>query len=172
MQDTNKSSEVVQTSFEKSIERFKVLVVVLVLVCMLSTLTACFERAGNTSGGSSSSSASFAEDSAATIAQLFEEQKSKVVVEGTGTVIRLLDDDTKGDQHQKFILELASGQTILIAHNIDIAPRLDGLEKGDTVEFRGEYIYTEEGGTVHWTHRDPSGRHRAGWLIWNGQTYQ
>ena len=28
------------------------------------------------------------------------------------------------------------------------------------------------GGVVHWTHRDPSGNHPAGWLKRNGETFQ
>ena len=85
-------------------------------------------------------------------------------MEGAGTVVRLLADDVEGGRHQRFILELASGQTVLVAHNIDVAPRLDGLEMGDEVAFRGVYEWNAQGGVVHWTHHDPSGEHAAGWL--------
>jgi hypothetical protein len=33
-------------------------------------------------------------------------------------------------------------------------------------------VWNEKGGVVHWTHRDPGGRHMAGWLAHNGKTYQ
>jgi hypothetical protein len=56
-----------------------------------------------------------------------------------GTVVRVLSDDNEGSRHQRFIVRLASGRTVLIAHNIDLAPRVDGLETGDTVEFSGEF---------------------------------
>ncbi|MCL1896805.1 MAG: DUF3465 domain-containing protein [Clostridiales bacterium] len=111
-------------------------------------------------------------DSDETIGRLFANQESDVQVKGEGVVIRLLDDDEKGSRHQRFILELASGQTLLMAHNIDIAPRLDGLAVGDTVGFYGEYVYTDKGGTVHWTHHDPGGRHVSGWLEWGGERYK
>lgn len=91
---------------------------------------------------------------------------------GSGTVIRILADDRTGSQHQKFILQLASGQTLLIAHNIDLAERLESLSVGDTVAFCGEYASNPEGGVIHWTHRDPKGRHPAGWLQYKGRTYQ
>jgi len=61
---------------------------------------------------------------------------------------------------------------VLIAHNIDIAPRIDTLAKGDRVRFYGEYVWNKKGGTVHWTHHDPQGKHTAGWLKHMGRTYQ
>ena len=87
-------------------------------------------------------------------------------------VARLLPDDNSGSRHQKFILRLAGGQTLLVAHNIDIAPRVSGLSEGDQIEFNGVYEWNEKGGVLHWTHRDPNGRHTAGWLKHRGQTYQ
>jgi len=68
-------------------------------------------------------------------------------------------------------LRLESGQTLLIAHNIDLAPRLNGLKENDTVGFFGEYIYSDLGGTIHWTHHDPARKHAAGWLEWKGMRY-
>ena len=93
-------------------------------------------------------------------------------VRGSGSVERLLRDDDDGSRHQRFILRLPSGQTVLVAHNIDLAPRIDGLRVGDTVEFSGEFEWNEQGGVVHWTHHDPRGTHAAGWLRHGGQTYQ
>ena len=105
------------------------------------------------------------------IAQAFDEQKSDIRVEGQGTVKALLKEDTKGNEHQKFILELDSGQTLMFAHNISISKKIEDLKGGDTIQFAGEYVYNDEGGLVHWTHKDPGGSHEAGWLIHNGTTY-
>jgi hypothetical protein len=91
---------------------------------------------------------------------------------GSGTVVRLLPDDTEGDRHQRFILRLASERTLLVVHNIDIAPRVSPLSEGDTVEYKGEYAPNDKGGVVHWTHHDPAGNHPAGWLKHDGQTFQ
>ncbi len=93
-------------------------------------------------------------------------------VKGAGVVSRMLSDDNEGSRHQRFILRLKSGQTLLIAHNIDIAPRLNNLKVGDTVEYYGEYKWNSKGGVVHWTHRDPSGKHVAGWLKHDGRFFQ
>jgi hypothetical protein len=100
------------------------------------------------------------------------EWQSGAQVTGEGTVTRILGDDTVGDPHQRFILTLDSGRTLLIAHNIDLAPRIDALREGDTVTFSGEYESNDKGGVVHWTHHDPQGQHEAGWLKHHGRTYQ
>jgi hypothetical protein len=105
------------------------------------------------------------------IADAFRAQRSGVQVAGEGVVSALLPDDNEGSRHQRFVLHLASGQTVLVAHNIDLAARISGLEKGDTVGFNGVYEWNAKGGVVHWTHRDPAGRHAPGWLRHNGQTY-
>jgi len=102
----------------------------------------------------------------------FGQPRSGEQVQGTGTVIRILSDDNDGSRHQRFILQLSSGRTLLIAHNIDLAPRVSSLRKGDRVSFYGEYEWNEQGGVIHWTHRDPQGRHTAGWLERDGQRYQ
>ncbi len=93
-------------------------------------------------------------------------------VRGSGTVIRTLSDDNKGSRHQRFIIKLASGQTLLIAHNIDLAQRISFLKVGDSVEFYGVYESNSKGGVIHWTHHDPNNRHEAGWLKHKGRLYQ
>jgi hypothetical protein len=92
--------------------------------------------------------------------------------ESEGTVTRVLPDDTKGSRHQRFLVRLSTGRTVLIAHNIDLAPPVQGLSEGDTVSFSGEFEDNDKGGVVHWTHHDPSGRHVAGWIRHRGQVYQ
>lgn len=106
------------------------------------------------------------------IANAFRDGTSGAEVTGAGTVDRVLSDDNEGSRHQRFILRLASGQTLLVAHNIDIAPRLVDLNVGDSVAFKGEYEWNAQGGVIHWTHHDPGGTHVAGWLKHNGQTSQ
>ena len=106
------------------------------------------------------------------LARAFVEHESNLQIEGRGMVTRILRDDNDGSRHQRFIIELKTGQTLLIAHNIDLAPRIDSLEVGDEVAFFGEYEWNPKGGAIHWTHRDPSGHHIAGWLKHKGKKYQ
>ncbi|MCC7299842.1 MAG: DUF3465 domain-containing protein [Verrucomicrobia bacterium] len=114
----------------------------------------------------------FGSGSDAVVASAFANHKSNIQVQGCGQVIKVLSDDNNGSRHQRFIIKLASGQTLLIAHNIDLAKRVASIKTGDTIEFSGEYEWNPQGGVIHWTHSDPQGRHTAGWIKHNGQTYQ
>lgn len=93
-------------------------------------------------------------------------------VQGAGIVERILPDDRRGSRHQRFVLRLDDGATLLIAHNIDLAPRIETLREGDRVEFHGEFEWNERGGVVHWTHDDPQGRRDGGWLRHAGRIYR
>ena len=106
------------------------------------------------------------------ISSAYETRTSNVQVRNTGIVVKVLPDDNKGSRHQKFILKLPSGQTVLIAHNIDLAPKINSINTGDSIEFYGEYEWNAKGGVVHWTHHDPAGRHEDGWLKHNGVVYK
>lgn len=106
------------------------------------------------------------------LSQALEHHRSNVQVEASGVVVKVLRDDNDGAPHQRFIVRLASGDTVLIAHNIDLAGRVDSLREGDAIAFAGEYAWNDRGGVVHWTHHDPGGRHVAGWLKHDGHVYQ
>lgn len=88
-----------------------------------------------------------------------------------GKVIKLLKDDRKGSQHQKFLIKLAPDITLLVAHNIDLAKRVP-VRKGDSISLRGRYEWNKRGGMIHWTHHDPKGRKQGGWIRLNGKRYQ
>lgn len=102
----------------------------------------------------------------------YSQRQSDVQVQGGGSILKLLADDNKGSRHQRFLVKLNSGQTLLIAHNIDLAPKIMSLKVGDFIEFYGEYEWNAKGGVIHWTHLDPNNRHIHGWLKHHGATYQ
>ncbi len=106
------------------------------------------------------------------LASLFQAERSGVMVEAAGRISRILPDDNKGSRHQRFIVRMDNGQTVLIAHNIDLAPRIAGLSEGRAIHFRGQYEWNERGGVVHWTHHDPNGRREGGWLRYDGREYR
>lgn len=107
----------------------------------------------------------------ARLEQLFRDQASDVMVTLSGTVDRTLPDDNDGSRHQRFILRLDSGRTVLVAHNIDLAHRVP-LNENDRVTIRGEYEWSSQGGTVHWTHHDPKQWREGGWIDHDGTRYQ
>jgi hypothetical protein len=102
----------------------------------------------------------------------FAARSSNIQVEDEGLVSKVLKDDNDGSRHQRFILRLPSGLTLLVAHNIDLAPRIEALREGDTVRFYGEYEWNAKGGVLHWTHHDPAARHVGGWLEHQGRRYE
>jgi len=98
------------------------------------------------------------------INKAYQDKKSDILVEGSGKVFKILKDDNNGSRHQKFLVKLPSNLTILIAHNIDLAPRVENLNEGDNIEFFGEYEWNNKGGVIHWTHHDPRKKHKDGWI--------
>lgn len=135
----------------------------IVLVLLIVGGSYIFNKVENRLLGSTSNS---------TIYQAISQHQSDVQVEATGKVIKILPDDNQGSRHQRFLLKLESGDVILIAHNIDLAPRVKNLDKGDSVSFSGEYEWNDKGGVVHWTHHDPQNYHPEGWLKFQGKIYQ
>lgn len=96
---------------------------------------------------------------------------SDVLVRFEAKVRKVLPDDRDGDQHQRFLVDLKGGQTLLIAHNIDLASRVP-VDVGDLVTISGEYEWNEQGGVVHWTHHDPGQRRADGSIEHNGKVYK
>jgi len=87
-----------------------------------------------------------------TLEKAYKNRQSNLQVQGEGVVSKILPDDREGSRHQRFLLRLSSGQTVLVAHNIDLADRIDNIKPGNTVAFYGEYEWNSKGGVIHWTH--------------------
>ena len=98
-------------------------------------------------------------------------RQSDAQVHGYGEVVKILPDDNHGSRHQRFLVRLPSGSVVLIAHNIDLAPRVPELARGDPIAFYGEFEWNDKGGVVHWTHKDPANRHPHGWLQHEGRKF-
>ena len=88
-----------------------------------------------------------------------------------GRVIKRLRDDLSGSRHQKFLIKIDDDFTLLVSHNIDLAPRIP-LSKGSLVSISGLYEWNSRGGVIHWTHRDPKGRKKGGWIQLGDKRYQ
>ena len=101
----------------------------------------------------------------------FHSHRSNVEVETGGRVLRVLPDDREGSPHERFIVRVEGGPSVLVAHNLALAARVP-VAPGDSVEIHGEYEWNPKGGVIHWTHRDPGGGHPAGWIKHQGRLYQ
>ena len=106
-----------------------------------------------------------------TVEAAFAAQRSGVWLEAQGQVDRILSDDNEGSRHQRFVLELDGGHSVLVAHNIDLAERVP-LARGEVITLRGRYEWNERGGVIHWTHHDPDGRGPGGWVKSGSETYR
>lgn len=105
------------------------------------------------------------------LAEAHARQLSDVLVESEGRVVLVMPDDTRGARHQHLLIEVPGDFTVKIAHNLDLSTRVPAIV-GETVAFRGVYEFNEKGGVVHWTHRDPDGKHPGGWVKHRGRTYE
>ncbi|OLO04435.1 DUF3465 domain-containing protein [Salinicola socius] len=111
-------------------------------------------------------------EAAERLERAFDTHEEGFWIEAAGRVVRVLPDDRQGSRHQRIIVALETGQTLLIAHNIDLAPRIEYVEPGDRLRFRGEYVWNAQGGVIHWTHHDPDGSGAGGWLEHRGRRYR
>ncbi len=109
--------------------------------------------------------------SGTSVEQAFQAEQSGVWMTVDAKVVRTLKDDNEGSRHQRFIIEPASGPTVLVAHNIDLAPRVP-LRTGDRIELKGRYEWNAKGGVLHWTHHDPNRREPGGWIEHEGKRYE
>ncbi len=103
--------------------------------------------------------------------QAFGKRDTGTWIDTRGIVIRLLADDQEDARHQRFIIDTGARQTLLIAHNLDLAERVP-LGIGDRVRLRGVYEWNDLGGMVHWTHHDPLGANIGGFVRFRGRDYR
>ena len=105
-----------------------------------------------------------------TVHDAYRYRQTGMMAEVTGTVARILLDDRAEPELQKFVIRLKNGQTILVVHNQKIGERVP-VAVNDTVLVRGEYQWSETGGTLRHTQRDYTPRRRHGWIDHKGERY-
>jgi hypothetical protein len=110
-----------------------------------------------------------------TLVDLASQGRSGEMVEFQARIVRILPDDNDGSRHQRFLLAIdytpSNTDSVLIAHNIDLAPRVP-VEEGDLVRVYGQYEFNDKGGVVHWTHHDPKNWREGGWIEHHGIRYE
>ncbi|HYL27023.1 MAG TPA: DUF3465 domain-containing protein [Candidatus Nitrosotalea sp.] len=109
----------------------------------------------------------------AALCAAYSATRSHVEVVADGTITRLLGVQAgRVSPHEGFLLRLASGCALIVRveANTDFTGPIP-LAVGDHVLVKGEYEYYPLGGVVHWTHRDPRGRHENGYISAGGRLY-
>jgi hypothetical protein len=99
--------------------------------------------------------------------------RSKVEVVADGAITRVLGVQPGAiSPHQGFLLRLGSGCSLIVRveANTDFTGPMP-LAPGERVVVKGEYEYYPLGGVIHWTHRDPRGRHEGGYIEAGGRSY-
>ncbi len=81
----------------------------------------------------------------------YSRRLSNIPLTATGTVTEILADDTDATPHQRFIVKIEGGHTILVAHSLLRAYRVP-VKIGDKIEAHGTYVWNRYGGLLHNTH--------------------
>lgn len=99
-------------------------------------------------------------------------QKGVNFITAKGLVVAaVLDDDTKGNPHQKFNVKLSNGRIVTIVSNLDMCEKVP-VQAGDVVSVGGQFIPTgKASGIVHWVHSDPRKKRPDGFIEFNGRIF-
>jgi hypothetical protein len=105
------------------------------------------------------------------IVQAVSSRQSQFYVEGAELVVtNILPDDTDGLPHQKWEARLSDGSNVLVVYNSNMGDRVP-VEIGAKFSVGGQFIWTADGGLVHWVHSDPKKKRPDGYVIFNGIVY-
>jgi uncharacterized protein DUF3465 len=108
------------------------------------------------------------------VCQTFGAGRSHIEVVADGVVTRVLGTQPGvSSPHEGFLMRLQSGCNLVV--RVEANESFTGvipLNAGERVTVKGEYEYYPLGGVIHWTHRDPRGRHPDGYVIAGSTRYQ
>lgn len=104
------------------------------------------------------------------VQKAYENRQSGIMVEVSGSVVRVLQTEPGGARYQQFVMRLENGQTVQVMHETSLSDQI-ALEVNDDVRVRGEYNWSEGGGAIRGTERDFSSARRHGWIEYKGKRY-
>lgn len=109
-------------------------------------------------------------DDLALVAAVNSRHNQNYIEAGNLVVTRILPDDTHGLPHQKWEARLSNGKTITVVYNSDMGDKVP-VEIGKSFGVGGQFIWTGNGGLVHWVHDDPKKRRPDGYVYVDGVVY-
>ena len=110
----------------------------------------------------------------AALCSAFRDARSHVEIVADGHVTAVLGvAPGRVSPHEGFLMRVGSGCDVVVRveANTDFTGEFP-LTRGEPVVVKGEYEYYPRGGVVHWTHRDPRGRHDGGYIEIDGHRYE
>ncbi len=136
-------------------------------LCVLAGLLVVATLGACSAGGDTSSNGA--------VYDAWRAHRSYVEVTASGSVAHVLGTRLgPSGMHQGFLLHLTGAQggglTVRVEDNTDLTGPIP-MRAGDAAVVRGEYIYDPRGGIIHYTHRDPRGRHPSGYVQVEGRLY-
>lgn len=105
------------------------------------------------------------------VEKAYYDKASGLLVEVDGEVVRLLSPSPGDSRLQRFLIRMKNGQAVQIMHLNDPKEMIP-IKAGDPVRVRGEYFWTETGGTIHETERDLTLARRHGWVEHKGKKWK
>jgi len=110
------------------------------------------------------------EDDGALIAAVQSKRNVHYVEGGNLVVTNILPDDNQGLPHQSWEAQLSDGSTITVVYNSNMGDRVP-VEVGMTFSVGGQFIWTKDGGLIHWLHHDPKKKRPDGWVFLEDVVY-
>ncbi len=110
----------------------------------------------------------------AAVCAAYSNARSRVEVVADGSVTRVLGEQAgRVSPHEGFLMRLGSSCALVVRveANTDFTGSIP-VSNGQRVVVKGEYEFYPRGGVIHWTHRDPRGRHEGGFVQTAGRLYE
>jgi hypothetical protein len=105
------------------------------------------------------------------LAGAFEHKLSGFQILFSGTVLLNFHDSLHAHVMQQFIVQLSTGQTLLIVHDKTIGRGVPRVRIGQRVSVSGQYRWNPKGGYIMFTTRKGDGS-KGGWVRRNGKKYE
>lgn len=100
--------------------------------------------------------------------QAFDKRQSGMLTL-EGTIAYLFPGDA-GEGVQKFKLDLAEGQSVIVLRKTEPGSLIESLAVGESIEVHGEYQWAEDGGVIQLSHQNTE--HQLGWIKYKGHIYR
>lgn len=106
----------------------------------------------------------YLEEDTALVAAVQSRRNVHYVEGGNLVVTKILPDDNHGLPHQSWEAQLSDKSFITVVYNTNMGERIP-VEVGMTFSVGGQFIWTKDGGLIHWLHHDPKKKRPDGWVF-------